>query len=258
MDFGRKREIAQLRRQLESVAEQPHLQLAQEIDANVRAEVENGDMPLDIIMERAVAKAETSVYLAILSERLHSLSTLELLQTFDRHIGSEEVSGLLRRLTNIEVQKLKRQELIDELKREGELTRMVNLARIPVGSTIKVGFFDPEDDNDEKCFDYEEDSVRDITFRVDTPGKPGLLTVIKDINDDWNYEKVKGVPNRFDDHQLVRLGSLKWSGSTSTFEPTLTHGTYAAFVFNDKGPKVFSYDVGYVLVNDQLVLDSNG
>jgi hypothetical protein len=113
------------------------------------------------------------------------------------------------------------------------------------------------DDDDEKCFDEADYAMRTISGRVDHPDRPHMLTVIKDQHDD-DYKKVKGVPKCFHDHTLVQFGSLLWQNDESRFVPELTHRTYPALKFDGEGPKVVPYDIGYVTVGDDVVLDYEG
>jgi hypothetical protein len=254
MPFGKKaKQIETLTTSLNELRNHPQIQLAEQLQTSITDAISEGDFDIDDVL----SKVETDEVLRMARVAIDKLPALVMLHVYAERVGDKKINEFLAQRALSEFQREKDAQLLRDLKEEAKLSRRLDLSRLPLGSVVTIGLFDPEDDDDEKCFDEADYAMRTITGRIDHPDRPHMLTVIKDQHDD-DYKKVKGVPKCFHDHTLVQFGSLLWQNDESRFVPELTHRTYPALKFDGEGPKVVPYDIGYVTVGDDVVLDYEG
>ena len=252
--FSNKSRVQQLTAELETLKNQPFLGLARQIQEEVDRATAEGAMDIDAVLEAAISRTKEETLLQALEARLDNMDPHALLQLYSARLGDEKANMLLAQKAKTAYDYAHEEQFILELRHEAHRSRRIDLTKVPVGMIVTIGLFDPEDDDEDKVYGYEDDALRVISGRIDHPEKPNLFTIIKDVRDD-DYLKVKGIPNSFADHALVEIGSLRHqAGEEPCFVAELTRLTYPTFVLDDKGPKTLPYDVGFVLIGETVIL----
>lgn len=244
-------EIENLRQQLADadVKAHPHLALARQIDRDVYYLVTEKAIDVDSALTMAIDNAHGTSLQNRLDAYLAGVPTLDVLRAFDERIGHDEVNKLLARRALREYRQIERSERMESMQKDALQLRKIDLMQLPIGSLIEVGLFYRED-ADKQSHDNADITAEIILGRTDNPDKPNLVTILD------RYSKHK-LPNEF----FVRNGSVELGSmivdenQESRFVPEFTHGQRPAFRFGEKIQPSY-YDVGYVKVDDTIVLDS--
>jgi hypothetical protein len=247
--------IAELEQKLADadVKAHPQLVLARQIEADVQNQIIN-DPTMDInkTMSMAIERAGQTAVAQILITKIESLTVNELLRAYAECTNDDSVLDVLTRRALIKHRQLERRTLIEDMRNDALLSRKLDLTKLPVGSVVEIGLFYKEH-KDRQSYEHSDLATRRIVGRVDDTTAPNQLTILE------YYDQYDNKSTLFAENAIVEFGSVianKKGGQD--FIPQFTHGVVPAYRPLGKvrleGP--FYYDVGYVKVDEDVVLDS--
>jgi hypothetical protein len=257
MMFGEKsRQIKDLQEQLAALKVDPEndalAALAKGIRDDITQLTTDPGMDIDKALSIAQANATEHTKRQMLTEYIAAMPPNEVFRAYAEQIGDEQVLAILasRALRGYEEQKV--QLLLEDLQEEAARSLRLDLSRLPIGAMVEIAFFYKSDTLDiHKSSFYQDDAVRMIKGRTENPKTPNKLTIYEDKS------KFASIRNEaFRENQVVEIGSfMSNEEGERLFVPIVTHGMEASFQSKDVQYN-FPYDVGYVIVNDTVVLDT--
>lgn len=272
--IGQDQKILELESALKVAEDNPYLPLAvqiqQEVDDRAASIVaQDGSVDVAALVD-AVIKSETEQkFLEWLNQALATVPVLDLLRAYAERVDDATVNALLARRAVVETQRLQAIEHLLAMRQEAMRTRRIDLSKLPVGSIVTIGLFASDiDDNDMVSYANRDDAARTFVCRVDDVERPHNLTILEDTTNAMLYRRDELLPSAYSKLAQVEFGTKEYPGNTghNYFSPSLKYiGTPC---LNYRVPpavsrdvrgntsKLFRHDIGYVKVNDVVVLDN--
>lgn len=265
--------ILALESALKAAEDNPYLSLAvqiqQEVDGRAASIVaHDGSVNVAALVD-AVIKGETEQkFLEWLNQALAAVPVLDLLRAYAERVNDPTVNALLARRAVAETQRLQAVEHLLDMREEAMRTRRVDLSKLPVGSIVTIGLFASDiDDNDRVSYANRDNAARTFVCRVDDAERPHNLTILEDTTNAKFYCTDELASPKYSKLAQIEFGKEEYPTNTGLdyynsslryVDPYLDYRVPPAINRDRTGniSELFRHDVGYVKVDDVVVLDN--
>lgn len=265
--------ILALESALKAAEDNPYIPLAVQIQQEVddrAASIVAHDGSIDVAaLVDAVIEGETEQrFLEWLNQALATVSVLDLLRAYAERVDDATVNALLARRAVAETQRLQAVEYLLSMRQEAMQTRRIDLSKLPIGSIVTIGLFASDiDDNDMVSYANRDNAARTVVCRVDDSERPHNLTILEDTTNTMFYCRDELAPHEYSKLAQVEFGKKEYpkgtglnyyNSSLEYIDPYLDYRVPPAINRDNWGNKstLFRHDIGYVKVDDVVVLDN--